>query len=223
MVTIAHIVEKLVEQKPFLQEALNRGVINHAALAEDLKPLIEKELNKKVKFSAVNMAIRRLSEKLKTSFIETTRFDSESDLTIKSNLIEIVLYKEKNVQEQIKKIYDLIDISKGDILTVTQGFYEVMIITNSKHKENILKQITSPIKKIITDLSSITINLSETAIETVGLFYITTRALNWDNINIVDIVSTFTEMTFIIKENDTPRAFQALQSILKHDKNCSST
>ena len=75
MVTIAHLIEKVIEEKPFLQEALSRGIINNAALAEELKPLIEKEMKKKVKFSAVNMAIRRLSEKLKGTFIQKAKFD----------------------------------------------------------------------------------------------------------------------------------------------------
>ena len=38
MVTVAHLVEKIVEQKPFVQEALSRGIINNAALAEELIP-----------------------------------------------------------------------------------------------------------------------------------------------------------------------------------------
>ena len=43
MVTIAKIVEKQIEEKPFLQEALSRGIINNAALAEQLIPIVEKK------------------------------------------------------------------------------------------------------------------------------------------------------------------------------------
>ena len=68
MVNVSHLVEKIIEQKPFLQEALSKGIVNNAALAEELRPQIEKELKKEVKFSAVNMAVRRLSEKLNKSF-----------------------------------------------------------------------------------------------------------------------------------------------------------
>ena len=68
MVTAAHIVKKLVQEKPFYQEALSRGIINNAALAEELLPDIEKELGKKVKLYAVIMAIRRLSEELQKNF-----------------------------------------------------------------------------------------------------------------------------------------------------------
>jgi len=218
MVTIAHLVEKIIEQKPFLQEALSRGIVNHAALAEELKPEIEKELKKEVKFSAVNMAIRRLSEKLEKTFIKKAKFDQDSDITIKSDLIEITIYKTEDIQTQVKKLYDLVDFKRGDFLTITSGIHEVMIITNKKYEKEILELFPKKfIKKIIKNLSSITINIPLEAITTIGLFYVVTRALNWENINIVDIISTLTEMTFIINENDTARAFDALKRLIKEN------
>jgi aspartokinase len=218
MVTVSHLVEKIIEQKPFIQEALSNGIINNAALADQMLPEIEKELKKKVKFSAVNMAIRRLSEKLEQSFIVKAKFDKNSDITLKSNLIEITVYKMEDSQEYIKELYSLVDIKGGDFLTITQGLHELMIITNEKYEQKILEMFPNKlIKKSIKNLSSITINIPEESIETIGLFYIVTRALNWENINIVDIVSTFTEMTFIIKEEDTARSFNVLKELIKEN------
>lgn len=218
MVTVSHLVEKVIEQKPFIQEALSNGIINNAALADQMLPEIEKELKKKVKFSAVNMAIRRLSEKLEQSFISKAKFDKNSDITLKSNLIEITVYKMEDSQEYIKELYFLVDIKGGDFLTITQGLHELMIITNERYEKKILEMFPNKlIKKSIKNLSSITINIPEESIETVGLFYIVTRALNWENINIVDIVSTFTEMTFIIKEEDTARSFNVLKELIKEN------
>lgn len=216
MVTVAHLVEKIIEQKPFLQEALSRGIVNNAALAEELKPQIEKELKKEVKFSAVNMAIRRLSEKLEKTFIKKAKFDKESDITVKSDLIEVTIYKTEDIQTSVKKLYDLVNFKRGDFLTITSGIHEVMIITNKKYEKEILELLPKKsIKKIIKNLSSITINIPIEAITTVGLFYVVTRALNWENINIVDIVSTLTEMTFIINESDTARAFDTLKKLIE--------
>ncbi len=218
MVTVSHLVEKIIEQKPFIQEALSNGIINNAALADQMLPEIEKELKKKVKFSAVNMAIRRLSEKLEQSFISKAKFDKNSDITLKSNLIEITVYKMEDSQEYIKELYSLVDIKGGDFLTITQGLHELMIITNEKYEQKILEMFPNKlIKKSIKNLSSITINIPEESIETIGLFYIVTRALNWENIPIVDIVSTFTEMTFIIKEEDTARSFNVLKELIKEN------
>ena len=89
MVNMSFLVEKIIEQKPFLQEALSKGIVNNAALAEQLMPELEQQLKNKVKFSAVNMAIRRLSEKLENDDVHVLSVTvAESDryrVTYKKN------------------------------------------------------------------------------------------------------------------------------------------
>ena len=78
MVTVAHLVEKIIERRPFLEEAVARGIVNYAALAEELKPEIDKEMKKDTKPSAIMMAIRRLSEKLTTASSARLRSSSRN-------------------------------------------------------------------------------------------------------------------------------------------------
>ena len=218
MVTISYLVEKIIEQKPYLQEALMRGIINHAALAEELRPEVEKTLKKKVKFSAINMAIRRLREKLEKTFAPTAKFDKTSDITVKSDLIQITVFKIEDVQKYIQELYTIIDYKKGDFFTITQGLYEVMIITNKHYEKEILHLFPQKIvKNVIRNLSGITIKIPENSTEIVGLFYLMTRALTWENIPIVDMVSTYTETTLTIRDRDTVNAFNALQKMIKEN------
>ena len=218
MAGIANAVRKIIGRKPFIQEALGRGIINNAALADEIMPQIEKELGHEVKFSAANMAIRRLQEKLVSTGFEKIGFDKSSDITIKSNLIEITIFKIEDVQKYLKNLYDIVDYKKGDFLTITQGLHEVMLITNEKFEKQILAMFPRKIvKKVIKNLSSLTISIPSTAHQTVGVFYLVTRALAWESINIIDIVSTYTEMTFIIREEDTARAFNVLSELIKQN------
>ncbi len=220
MVNISRTIEKIIAQKPFLQEALSKGIINNAALAQKLIPEIEKEMKNKVKFSAVNMALRRLGERLKESFIERTFFDKDSRITMNSNLFEITVLRQVEILEGLKELYDIVDFNQGDFLTVTQSLYEVMVIAQEKYQEKILKLFPKKyIKHIFPRLSSLTIIIPLSSLETRGLFYIITRALTWENINITDIVSTTTEMTIILSEDDAPRAYSVLQKLLReHQK-----
>ena len=43
MVTVSHIVQKVINEKIFILEAMNRGLISYGSLAIQLKPEIEKE------------------------------------------------------------------------------------------------------------------------------------------------------------------------------------
>ncbi len=215
MVTVSHLVEKIVEKKPFLEEALAKGIINYAALAEILQPDIENELKIKVKTSAVMMALRRFSEKLEKTFVGQAPIKfKESDLTIRSDLFEVTVHKSPFID--IRKLYDLVDFSKGDFLTVTQGLYEVTIIASKKYKLKILRFLEKErIVKTVDNLSSLTVKIPIEALETAGLFYVITKSLTWENINIVEIVSTLTEMTFILREDDVSRAFDTLKRIIE--------
>lgn len=219
MVTIAHLVEKIIEQKPFLQEGLSRGIINNAALAEELRPELERELKKKVKFSAVNMALRRLSEKLEHHCFPTVRFAPDTDIAIKSNLVEIILHKNKESQAFISKLSRLVGVDGGSFLTITQGLYEIMILTNQANERKIVAALPKRlIKMIIHDLSSLTLKIPPKSIETAGLFYLVTKTLNWENITIIDLVSTLTELTLIIHEEDAAKSFNLLRALVKGPK-----
>ena len=216
MPTIAHITRKLVERRPFLEESLAEEIVNHSALAESLIPEIEKELKKKVKFSAVNLAIRRMSEDLEKKKIINLKFDKQTDITTKSRIVEIVLFKDKNLPEYLKKIYSLIDFRKGDFLTTTQGINELMIITNERNQEKIKKILPKrSIKRIIKKLCALSLNIPETSVEQIGLFYIVARAINWEGVNIVDIVSTYTEITILVKEEDSAKSLEALNRVIE--------
>jgi aspartokinase len=211
---IANIVEEIVSKKPFIEEGLRKGIINVASLSEEIIPEIEKRTNETVKFSAVNMALRRLSEKIKEMPVEEIKFKN-TDLTIRSDLIEIIIYKDRKSSEYLKKIYSKIEINQNNFLTITQGFNEIMIITNKKFEKEIVDIVgEKEIKKKIENVSSLSMKIPEELIKTPGFFFIITRSLAWENIPIVDIVSTFTEMTFILNEEDIGKSFDAIKKLI---------
>jgi len=64
MITIPKIVEKIIKNSTFLEEGLNKKIINLSALSRIIKLDIEKELYKKVENGAITMALKRLANKL---------------------------------------------------------------------------------------------------------------------------------------------------------------
>lgn len=220
MPTIQHSVKEYIRNRPFLEEALQRGIINHAALAEQLLPYLEKQLNKSVKFSAVNMAIRRAAEQVKQHQYSQAKFAKTTAILLRSGLTEVTFINDNRVHDLIKQVYGFVDFSQGDYLTMIQGSYEVAIITNEYHEKKIKSLFPKPLhKKSLGSLSSLTIKLTPSDFEVVGLFYLCVRALNWENINIVEIVSTLTEMTFIVSEADAARTFAILSQLIKTHSN----
>lgn len=218
MVTIARITEKYIEQRPFLQEALSRGIINYGALADSIMPYVKKEFGKPVKHAAVMMALRRLTDKLEKKFVSEENFQKHLlDLSVKSNLFDLTVVKTPETLASIKELYKIADFNRGDVLSITQSYHEITIISNQyllEKIEAIFAKKGKVIKKKIKHVSSLTVTITPKATEIPGFYYTILRALAWHNINVVEVVSTFTELMFLLSEDDVTRAYNVLRGLL---------
>ncbi len=212
MATVSHIVKKIVKENPLLEEFLSRKLINYASLAEELHEKIELELGKKVKYTAIIMALRRLAEELESKNKTTIKkVFLEDDIIIKENLIEIILEK-NNKNNKYKDFLKKLDYD----IQIVNSNYEIILILNKKKYEKtkkIIEQYDLKIKKTHKNLSSITIRISEEATNTIGFFYIITKELAFNNINLYEILSTYTELTLILNEKQIIKAFEVLKKL----------
>ena len=218
MVTAAHIVKKYVDELPFLQEAMSKEIISYGNLADELLPKIEKELGKKVKPAAIVMALRRYAETLKTEE-KKYKFDFSSDIITRTNIVDIAVAKSHKLFEDLGGLYKLVNFDRGDVLNIIHGNNEVAIISNSKYKDKILNSLKN--EKIINiqeELISISLSYSEKFFHTPGVLFNSIRKLVWNNINIYEIISTYTELTFIIHKNDFNRAYASLLELIEKNK-----
>lgn len=219
MVSIASVVEKIVKKSNFIELALLKGIINFSAYAKLIKPVVEKELKKKVQIPSIVMALRRLAKNLPESITNEISFDKGSDITIKSDLCEVTFVRSEQLLEKLPKLYQIADLKKGDFLTITHGVYEVTIIFNSRYKKNFLQLFKEekPLK-IFDNLASLTVKLPLSSLHTPGFFYFLIKVLTWEEINIIEIVSTLTELTFILKQEDVTKVFNILRELIDKRK-----
>jgi aspartokinase len=215
MVTISHIVKKMVHERPMLQETMRQGIISYGALAEKLKKPIESELGKKVKESAIIMALRRHSDELEE--ISDSKVSSlfGQDIVMKSGIADLAVVKSPSLASKLEKLYKIVDFDKGDILNLIHGNYEVSIIVNEKHIGAVLKVMQS--EKVIMrekNLVAITMSISKEHLYTPGTLFTAVRKLAWDNVNIFELISTTTELIFIVSRKDSIRAYNSLQELI---------
>ena len=215
MVTIAHLINKKMKDLPFIHEAMDKNIINFGGLAELLKPEVEKELNKKVKGSAVSMALRRFHDQNKSLKLKKIKLTEELDLVVKSNLFEVSIQKSPSIFKILGKIYELINFDLGDTLNTIQGNSEVLIISNTKYKKEILRILSKEkIKLINENLAALSMKIPESSISNPGFFFLITKILSWENINIVDMVNTATELTIILNKEDVTKAYNLFQDTI---------
>jgi hypothetical protein len=215
MVTISHIVQKLVNDRIFIQEPMSKGIVSFGSLADQLKPEIEKELGKKVKQHAVVMALRRYAETLQEQH-KNIKFDYSSEIILKTDMCDISVLRSPTLLNKLKKLYDVVDFEKGDILNIIHGRYEASIVTNERYREKSLGFLQGEkILNVEKNLVSLTLTFSKDFFYTPGIIYNAVRNLAWDTINIFEIVSTNTELTVILRKKDAVKGYEALEKLVK--------
>jgi predicted transcriptional regulator len=219
MVTISHVVQDIINKHVFLQEAINHGIVSYNKLAEDIKPDIEKELSKKVKHNAIVMSLRRYAEKLENKK-EKMSFNYFRETLLKTDICYIVIEEAETSLDRIKNLYSEIEFKVGGIFNVVQGNYEIGIVTNSRYKEKFLDLLKEEkILRTVDDLVVISLTYSKDLSFTPGILYNVSRFIAWENINILNVLHTPKELSFVISKKDAMRCYNTLERMVKPYKN----
>lgn len=224
MVSVAEAAREIIKNRPFLEDALARNIINYNSLAIEIEDEIAKMVYPKiVKTTSISMALRRIGERYKESYdgkIEKElREFTDSETTIKYDLFEITIDLDFKVDlsKLVTDIYLNIQADRNDFLSIIKGRRELTIITQIKYLK-IIRKICSgyAIKKEIFDLAALSLNIPEDSLVTPGLFYYFTKALTLEGINIIELVSTFSEMQFILEEHVVNDASRIIRKMIRN-------
>jgi len=215
MVTVSHIAHKFVDEKPYLREAISKGIASYGSIAKQLKPDIEKELGKKVEHFAIIAALRRYAQKVDEKFKEITFNADTSEVNLKSNIIDINVQKTQDLFDKLKRFYDIVRFEKGDVIHIIYGRNSVTILTNERYREKIFNFLQNQkINKIEENLVALSFTIGKKLVDTPGVLFRISRSFAWENINIIEIISIDLEITFIIEEKDAIRGYKALQQLI---------
>lgn len=160
------------------------------------------------------MALKRLSATIKPKYVPFDVFSAPPDMIVRSNLVEITVANSEKLMDIYPALLKLSNTSEKHFFTITEGHFESTIIASKSLKEEIKKLIAN--EQILVEfdnLSAITVRLPKSSINTPGIYYFFLKSLAWEGINIVEIVSAYLELTIVLEEKNTNRAFAVLQSL----------
>jgi len=216
MITISQVVKMVLNNKPFIIEAIQDGIINYSSLANFIKKEVESLAGRTVNSSAIIMALRRINpeEFQKISYKLESLIKRLGDITVRSNLVDYTFRNSDSLINKHQKMLSKFNSESDLFFTISQGVYETTFVISNKLKE-IIPDIFEGEKLISysSGLSSITIKLPKENIELPGLYYFIFRKLAWDGINILEVVSTSNEFTIILKDQDIDKAFSVIKKI----------
>ena len=213
MITVSQAVEKIIRRSRYLYEAMSKDLINASSLARYIKPEVEKLVFKDVTISSIIMAVTRLQKTLPSGYKQIRIFKEAPDMIVRSNLTLIYVNNSADILQKLSTIEKTSKTFQKKAL-FTYGRIETIILTNKINLQNIKtilkKEETS---QIFPSVSSITIHLPKEAVLNTGIFYFFIKSLAWEGINILDVLSTETELTLIFETKDINKAFEVMQSL----------
>jgi hypothetical protein len=214
MITIPEVVQQIVTREPYVEEGLQRGIINLSAYARSIRPQVEEILMKRVETGAILMALRRMETQVSTKSTLQTFFQTTPNIIIRSNLTEYTLENTQKVLNALTSLIQQNEHNHRHIVAVTQGVYETALIVSSEWNAEVRKLIpASAISDSVSQLSAITITLPPSNVGIPGIYYFILKALAWKDINVVDVVSTKNEFTILFDDREVDGAFTTIKSI----------
>jgi len=214
MITIAQIIEDQIKKGSFLEEALIKGIINYSSLARKLQPIVEEKLVKNVKEGAIVMALKRVSLRLKSTLPKSENILGDlGDITIRSNLVDYTFSNSPTIGGAQNKILEKTEGRKDIFITISHGVSQITVIA-SEALEDEIKKIFKDETPICTlqNLSSLTVRIPTEATKTPGVLYSILKVLAWEGINMIETISTYTELTLVLETKDIERAFSLLKN-----------
>src|SRR3989304_1396339 len=192
IVTIAQDVRSYLRNKPYLLEALEKGIVNLSELGRQIQ-----EERKTSNTSAVKAALRRFSEELQKH--KQKREEKVLQLLKRSG---IAVYDRKSViitaMEISTKSGMKVDLPGKFVYLMDRGDMPERISTLVKHD----------------NCTMIVVNSPEELENTPGVVAFLTTLLAEQNVNIIEFISCWTETVIVVEKKDSLKAYEALTNLV---------
>ena len=207
MIKVSDCLKEIIKGNQTIQFGLSQNLFNLSQLAKYLLPLIKARTKKEVQASAILMALSRL-QRLETKKRAQPQFEIKK-LAANSSLVISTFTKTKILHRLVNDFYSQVQ-ETGSALTISEGSTQVTIIYDSEFLPLKNKIIKDPPFKESKGIGSLSVRFDESYLKTPGFIYLVLQQLYFQNINVVELTSTATELIIFLAEDDVQLAFDTL-------------
>lgn len=212
--TVSSCVKRIVDKSPFIHEMLINGILSYSNYASSIHSEVERLYTREVKSSAIVMALRRYADELRRGTEKRSSTNVDYGIVMKTNIFDLNLVRRDSFIAKLATLYSQVSVEKGDFLNITLGSHEVSIAVSEKYRDLVSELAEGEeVLNQMDDLVALSLVFTGEFLQTPGVVYEAVRRLAWEQINVIEIVSTMNELTFVIKREDSMRAFDVLQGL----------
>ena len=214
--TIAESVRNYIETHPFIEEGLSDGIINYAGLARKILPVIQEQCKLPVKEGAVIMALKRLSPSYYYQVSAGIKkfLNRLGQFTVRYDIYDYTFKNSPTLIGHQENVFRYVAQHPESFYSFSQGINESTIVSSSQMHDYVSALFANEImlahKK---DLAALTVMLPKDNTEISGIYYFIFKELAWQNINVVEVISTTNEFTLVVAEKDVEQSFRLVRRL----------
>ncbi len=207
MIKISEAVTEIFRKNVFFEFGLSNRIMNLSQLAKFIHPLVESRLQREVQVSAITMNLSRMQDKLIKKIPKVEDFTVEN-ISIQSNLVVFSMDKRPNIRAKMLKMAEKVNDESG-YFVFSESTSEMTVVTDKSYISFVEKNLMD-IKYKNEKIASISVKFDEELFKMPGLLYALMQKLNLQNINLIEVASTYTEFIFFVEESDIYLAFETI-------------
>ncbi|TSC58813.1 MAG: hypothetical protein Greene041619_359 [Candidatus Peregrinibacteria bacterium Greene0416_19] len=214
MITVARAVERALEDHPLSGQAMQAGIVNYSALARELKPVVESILLQPVSEGAVTIALKRQAVRLRKRPPPPLLRHPVRNIALRSGLTAFIYQNSPRLQDIHRRLIDATGHGDDAFIHFAQGSRESSFLV-SDNLLPVLRKLTTREAQTACypDLTAIGVRMPPEVMTLPGVFAPFVQALGWKEVSIYQIVSHFTEITFIVSDADADRALRVIKAV----------
>ena len=216
MQSISDVVEKLLSDKPYLAECLAEDLINVSSLARKVQPEVNEILDSDCGIPAIAMAIKRLDLSVQTRISAKMKLviTNLGDIIVRNDLSSFTYKNSTNLEQRKSELMFSSNLSDDKFCTITQGVFESnFVVSKAMRAEIEEKFVTEQLISSRHDLASLSVRLPKENVELPGLYYFFFKQFAWNNINVLEVISTTNEFTVVVEEALLEKTFSTIKNL----------
>jgi fucose 4-O-acetylase-like acetyltransferase len=198
MSSVSDMVRVYLKNRPYALEALSSGIVNYSSLARALKS----ELNVSSVY-AVKAAIVRYAEQL-----------SNDKYTIEDKALSVLKDNRLTLLNCMNVVITDREVGlNGDVVAKIGSLY--IYLTDTEVRQITIKKIKNSIIKLHENCSVILVSSTQKLEDVPGVVAFLTSVFAEQRINVIELISCYTETILVVKKDDALRSYELLSEMTK--------
>ena len=209
MYSVVDATKKIVQSNQFLAEYLASELINTSQYARKIKAEVEALTMKRVELNTIVTSLNRIKKTIQGKLSVDFYID---DVQMKYPISDIVYPKFDNDYLKIVDLYKEIGKISNSFLNITQGQSETNIFVNSVFSYSVIEKFKGhkPLYQR-EDLAGMVTKFSPKYMDVAGSAFSVLRTISLEGINLIEVLSTYTEMSFFVDFKDSQRVMEIIK------------